>query len=730
MKISFQNMIIVASDTVAEKAAGFLAEEIELRTGKMPAITDIAVAGLPAVTLGIENPSDTEDFTIAQKQNQLLITAHRLRGLIYGYSFFLRKCVVSENALFLIEELSGTKAPRAKRRGHQLSYTDMNNTCDKWTMADFERYYRDLMLFGMNTVEATTGKLKRNPMMQYDFPESVRMMSELCIKYDLDFSLWHPLDKEMTDEEALADLIEKLGGAPKLDYLFPPGGDPGDMEPEAFIERCRYFKRELSKIYPNVQLWPSAQAPGDIPDWGERFIRKMQELPEEIEGIIYGPNHALPLDELRRRLPSRYPLRFYPDITHNVRCEYPVHFDKDDWHYAFAATLSRESVNPRPCELQLLHRCTRQYFVGSVSYSEGCHDDFNKAVYSALDFDYECNLTEIAQDYARAFIWEADAAALANAILSLESGWYGAPEYNAAIERNYCDFTAMAEKTPHLMQNWRFVLHLFRAECDKLVRDRRIFELHLIDEASKKAETNPDEAVRMLETDFDENYKVLRRAIDKHAALLFDLLGIQLAVKTYGGAGWERGCTLDTIDNPITDRRYLAEKIKQNPACAADFFHRNCVDNDEYYFSFAEHGFDVIGKQEGEFYMNFRGDSNFEAQLPMCIIKVYDHFQFKGSVAGLTGGDYKLNITYKERKNDAITHHRVTLNGKVLHDGGQFGGTVDSAFTEKYLAPGFVRVSYEVPAAYLVNGCAILEITEPLDGFQICEFSFTKANQG
>ena len=730
MKHLFNNVNIVADGETEQKAAEFLAEEIEYRTRIKPGIVSSPDGNSLCIELKIENPGEAEDFNISLDGNHLVITAHRLRGLIYGYSFFLRKCTVCAFSLCLDGELNCTKSPRTKIRGHQLSYTAMNNTCDNWSMADFERYIRELMYFGMNTVEATTGKEERNHFMKYTFPEALCEMSKICVKYDLDFSVWHPLDSSMTDDEAVADLLQKLGGAPKLDYLFPPGGDPGNMKPEAFVERCRLFKRELRKIYPEVEMWPSAQAPGEYPDWGERFIRKMSELPEEIDGIIYGPNHALPIDELRRRLDARYPLRFYPDITHNVRCEVPVHFDRDDWHYAFAATLSRESVNPRPLELQLLHRTMRQYFVGSVSYSEGCHDDFNKAVWSALDFDCDCDLNEIARDYVRSYICRDEyVEEIADAIMSLEQNWECAPEYNTYIDRTYEKFLLLSLNKSSLLHNWRFLLHFFRAECDKLVRDRRIFELDLIEKAHAKLAEGVDEAVKILETDYSEKYKQLRRNIDVHAELLFTSLGIQLSVDTYGGMGWERGCTLDTIDNPVTDRRYLLKKLRENPDCAEEFFTRNHVDRDEYYFSFAEHGFDVIGRQSGEFYMNFRGDSNFNAELPMCTVKVYDHFNFSGKVAGLTGGDYTFNVTYKERKNEEITHHRVALNGNVLHDGGQFGGKVDNEFTAKHLAPGFVRVCYDVPAQYLQNGCALIEITEPLDGFQICEFSFTKANK-
>jgi hypothetical protein len=54
------------------------------------------------------------------------------------------------------------------------------------------------------------------------------------------------------------------------------------------------------------------------------YEKLMKEKPSFIDGVITGPNAAFPLDILRRYLPSEYPIRLYPDITHNVRCEYPV----------------------------------------------------------------------------------------------------------------------------------------------------------------------------------------------------------------------------------------------------------------------------------------------------------------------------------------------------------------------------------------------------------------------
>ena len=163
----------------------------------------------------------------------------------------------------------------------------------------------------------------------------------------------------------------------------------------------------------------------------------MKLLPDEIDGVITGPNRAFTLDTLRRLLPSKYPIRLYPDITHNVRCEYPVHFDRDDWHYALATAIGRETINPRPVEYREIHRLTRRYVVGSVSYSDGSNDDVNKMVWGDMDFFPDTPLRETLLDYARAFMWELPAEKVADGILALERNWIGDPAENPSIEDTY-----------------------------------------------------------------------------------------------------------------------------------------------------------------------------------------------------------------------------------------------------------------------------------------------------
>ena len=727
MIFMFKDIKIIADGEKAKFAAELFAEEIEIRTSKKPLVFD-KKTGDCYVELKLVDESESEDFSIEHEKEKITVTAHRLRGLIYGYSVFLRKCRVIDGELVLTKDISGKYSPYMPIRGHQLSYTDMNNTYETWGEKQYERYIRDLMMFGTNTVEACLGDdEKHTDLMKYSFEEITKIKSQICERLDINFSIFCAYAKRLSDEESSDYFCGCCHNIPKFNFYFPPGGDPGDLQAEDFFVRCKKIKKDLQKEFPDIELWPSAQAPHQYADWGKRFIKEMAKMPEEIDGLIYGPNHPFTLDEMRRFVDVKYPIRYYPDICHNLRCEIPVHFDRDDWHYAYAATLSREAINPRPSEYRLIHRLTKQYVCGSVSYSEGVNDDVNKFVFGALDFDPDADLREVLRDYARSFFYGEDCEKIVDVIFGMEQSWNGDPAENWSVENVYRALIEM--KSDKLMKNWRYVLFLFRASCDKIVRDRRIFELDLIDDARTQIRKgNIELAKEILSTDFDEEYKDLRAELFPLAEKLFNLIGMQLDVEHFGGMNVERGCVLDTIDMPATDRNYLLNKIKSHPDSdyLAEIFDRNRVEKDEYYFSFAEHGFEVCGRQKGEFYMNFQGDDNADARLPMCITKVYDHFNFNCNVAGLTGGDYKLRVTYKSRPNEKINHHKITVNGNVIYDGPQFGGRRDGEYEKKFLADGYQSIVYDVPKDFLQNGCAELEITEPLDGFMISEFRFVK----
>lgn len=736
----FSCLSVCFDDDDGKKAAELFADEITARTSERPKLLKEPAPPCVRFVKGKQKNKDT--FTLKLDGGILVITGEGIRSFIYGYSYFLRKTEYSGRKIILIRDISGEYSPDKRIRGHQLGYRNKNNTYDAWSIEDYRQYYLDIMMFGSNMVEHIPGddgpeKFKH---MKYEQNKLCFMGSALADEFDLDFSVWYPNDEESI-EDSLAERREFFKGCPRLDTVFPPGGDPGDYPGDEFVERCIAISRELKKIHPNAQMWPSAQKPHSQISWGQDFMEKMKMLPDEIDGIITGPNRAFDIDELRRLLPSKYPIRLYPDITHNVRCEYPVHFDRDDWHYALATGIGRETINPRPVEFREIHRLTRRYADGSVSYSDGSNDDVNKMVWGDMDFFPETPLYETLLDYARAFLWELPAAKAADGILALERNWIGDPSENPSIEDTYLLWKGLSDDCPNALSNWRFCQLLFRAECDLIIRRRMIFENNLLFEARRilSCGGGAEDAVAVLETEFDAEYKELRAHVDMLAQRLFELIGMQLDMERYGASGWERGATLESIDLPLTDRAWYLNRLNHAMSLGEPergkfidgLLNRNKVASDEYYFSLAEHGFGVLGEpQQGDFYIDFQGDrvSVNNGSIPMSQLKLFDHHSFRCKLGGFTiGVDYKLRVSYRKAKYDFVKKHTVTANGKTIYSGKQYGGEKNKKFDSDYLAPDTETATYLLPADVFENGCVEIVISEPTVGIMMSEFWIIKA---
>lgn len=731
--IDFKEFRIFSVTDTEKKAAELFSDEIKLRTGEKAAF----VSDKSQANFAFETDAELcrDGYAINCSANAVTVYASGIRGFIYGFGMFLRKIVPVCGVPVLSEDVSGSYSPDKSIRGHQIGYRTTPNTYDAWSCEDYRRYYLDMMFFGTNTVEHIPyekGVSKRNRLMKYDEEEFLVKASEMADEYDLDVSLWHPNNDGETVEFAAERRGRLYETVPRLDVVFPPGGDPGEFGADEFVLRCREISNALKKSHPNAQMWPSAQQPHSQPNWGEVFIAEMEKLPDEIDGVITGPNHAFDLETLRRRLPSKYPIRLYPDITHNVRCEYPVHFDRDDWHFALTTGLSRECTNPRPREYRHIHRLTRRYVTGSVSYSEGITDDVNKMVWADMDFFPDCDLRTSLLDYARLFFYGADADEIADGILALELNWQCDPAENPTIDRTLDTFEMLNSKYPFLADNWRFVQLHMRAKCDWVLRHRRIFELNLIKLAKKEiVKGKLDAAKEILNADFDEKYKKERADITAMCQKLFELIGLQSDIENYCADNWERGAILETIDLPVTDRKWLLGRL--DDADSADYMkeiiNRNKVRSDEYYFSVALNGLDECGvSQNGEIYMNFQGDrpNVNTGKMPVCMFKVYDNLTFKCKVGGLDyDGDYKLKITFVSKKNENSTAHRITVNGTVIYEGPQFGGEKDEEFDRAMLCDGFETATYVIPKEVIHNGCVDLEFSEPDMGIMFSEFWIT-----
>ncbi|MEI6578105.1 MAG: hypothetical protein WCN92_01425, partial [Eubacteriales bacterium] len=310
---------------------------------------------------------------------------------------------------------------------------------------------------------------------------------------------------------------------------------------------------------------------------------------------------------------------------------------------------------------------------------------------------------------------------------------------NPHIESTLNIWLDLLKDYPKMIENWRFAQCLFRAKCDALVRRRRCFELELIESAKKELDIGKIfEATNILSTAFDESYKNLHDDIFSLAERLFKQIGLQLDVANYCADSWERGATLETIDLPVTDRQWLLNRLKvaltlqgeERTGFVQRLLNRNRTETDEFYFSLAEHGFDVLGvPQQGEFYINFQGDnpSINNGSIPMSMLKLYDHYSFYCKLGGfLPGTDYKLRVAFSSKKRSVITHHKIIANGVTIYDGPQFGGERDEKFDVELLAPGFETATYILPACIFQNGCVDLEFSEPLSGVMLSEFWIIK----
>ena len=69
--------------------------------------------------------------------------------------------------------------------------------------------------------------------------------------------------------ETVEEAAERRGRlyetVPRLDVVFPPGGDPGEFNADEFVLRCREISKALKKVHPESQMWPSAQKPHLVP---------------------------------------------------------------------------------------------------------------------------------------------------------------------------------------------------------------------------------------------------------------------------------------------------------------------------------------------------------------------------------------------------------------------------------------------------------------------------------
>ncbi len=560
------------------KAAQVIAEEVEKRTQLRLVRNPSGGTPIRIVNRTSGNP---EGFTVATTAQGVTITGNGDRGVIFGTGYFLRHARMAKQIFEIENGISVTTEPKTAVRGHQLGFRPKTNSYDGWTVPMWEQYIRELALFGTNTVELIPPRSDDDPDSPH-FPltqiDMMAEMSRIANEYAMDVSIWFPaMDENYADPKtvdfALKEWAEVFKRLPRVDAVFVPGGDPGDTPPARLLALLEKQTANLHKFHPKAGMWVSPQS---FDKAGlDEFMAIVGKNPAWLTGLVFGPQVRGSIAELRARTPAKYPIRFYPDITHSINAEFPV----PSWDFAYAATEAREVVNPRPTDEAAIFRKYNQFSTGFVTYSEGCNDDVNKFVWSALGWNPEASLPEVLRDYGRFFFGADQADALAQSILSLERNWRGPLATNGNVETTLQQLRSVERTaTPQLRLNWRFQQLLYRAYYDAFLRQRLLIETEqearanaALGRAGKLSGSvkSMDEAEAILDTDpLTSDARDLRARVFELAEALFQSIHMQLSVPRYQAIGLGRGANLDAIDFALNNRVWLKQQFAQVRAMA------------------------------------------------------------------------------------------------------------------------------------------------------------------
>jgi len=577
---------------VRETAIRILKEEVAQRTAiQLKEINKFDIQPVIALVISSDkelsgklvpiNNSDTkpenkpEGYRLVLDQTNgkiiLWLIAADQRGIIFSIGQFLRTADLTRNKILFDKKNEIATSPQYPIRGHQIGYRNTANSWDSWTMDQYEKYLRELALFGTNSIENIPfADSKNNPLMKYPQEVMNKKISEICHEYGLAHWDWIPSDVDLSDpvkfKEEVARHEAYYKSCPYLDGVFFPGGDPGSNHPKDVMPFLKSITEKLKKYHPEATMWISLQGFSD--EQVNYFYQYLdQNNPDWLTGVVTGPGSP-DLAATRFRLPKKYQHRHYPDLTHSVRCQYPaLNLDQ-----AFALTEGREVCNPQPVYYAKIHNRLAPFTDGFLSYSDGCHDDVNKVTWSQMGWDPTRPVREVMVEYARFFFGSSVAEAGADGILALERNWVGPTEENGGIEATYHFWKNLETQHPELRNNWRWQLLVMRSNYDVFVKRRKAYEQKLEKEANEillqASKMGADKAMDMAleivnKGDKEPVTNDLREKIFGYCEALFQAIGLQTSVKKYQASGPERGAILDFIDYPLNNRWWLTDEFKK-----------------------------------------------------------------------------------------------------------------------------------------------------------------------
>jgi hypothetical protein len=595
--LDFTNSVIVTPpelERLEHKAITVLREEIQKRTGiQLNTLTEwpknqrsvIAVGQTGQMKILAGPYSDIledgqalgkEGFRLSIKENAIFVAGNDPRGVLYGIGKLLRALRMIPGSISVTGDLDITTSPRYPIRGHQLGYRPKTNAYDAWSPAQFDQYIRELALFGANSIEIIPPRSDDAPTSPHMKLAPIEMMikqAEIIDSYGMDVWIWYPnMGNDYTHPDSIReelqereDIFEKLK---RIDAVFVPGGDPGDLHPDVLFAWLDRVAEVLNKHHPRAKIWVSPQAFRPTREWLDTFYRNVNLKYPWFGGVVFGPWVKTPLPEIRKIVDPAIPIRRYPDITHSISCQYPV----KDWDLAFAMTLGRECYNPRPVAEKVIHNVLDEFASGSISYSEGINDDVNKFIWSDQDWNPETPVIETLREYGRFFIHPDVSEGIAQGILALERNWQGPLVANKSVEVTLKQWKSLEKQLPpDVAKNYRFQMGLLRAYYDAYIRERLIHETALESQAREvlrdAAKVGSQEKIEAAQSVLNQTWakpvaQDYKERCWEIADYLFEAIGSQTSVKKHKAAPG-RGDFMDYIDTPLSNVIWLLSQFER-----------------------------------------------------------------------------------------------------------------------------------------------------------------------
>jgi len=232
-------------------AAAVLVEEIERRSGirlrtesrwpeQGPVIAASSTRNVPEWGRAIpETTPRAEGFRLLVDGPVVWVVGADARGALYGVGYLLRQLNWAKGKLELPAALDVTTSPQSPIRGHQLGFRATANSWDAWTVAQFERYIRELALFGINSIENIPfGDESRNPLVKVPKRVMNRAIAEICLRYGLDYWVWTPVAVDLNDKDGAARLLDSFSEVFRYPSPFRlrtrPRANPGNPKASPF----------------------------------------------------------------------------------------------------------------------------------------------------------------------------------------------------------------------------------------------------------------------------------------------------------------------------------------------------------------------------------------------------------------------------------------------------------------------------------------------------------------